>query len=197
MNGTNPQSERPKITDRPAVIFLSAVVAAFVAGITAWIFLTNQIQEKARAAVLELKTKGELLPGPAGPPGPPGIADLRLLGAEDTPLIAKSDYEVSLPKIPVGKRALLLVTGAAQGTQTNAGEALLVLTVSISLDGTEIAFDQSSIYHYNDRPQLRACAVTSVILNEAPIHKLKVAGSGGQITVEGVSLRYQVIELPK
>ena len=55
---------------------MSAVVAAFVAGITAWIFLTNQIESKAHDAVSELKNKGDLPKGEkgdqglAGPPGP-------------------------------------------------------------------------------------------------------------------------------
>jgi hypothetical protein len=49
----------------PIVIFLSAVVAAFVAGITTWIFLINQIDARTRAAIHEMN----LLPGPQGPAG--------------------------------------------------------------------------------------------------------------------------------
>jgi hypothetical protein len=55
----------------PIVIFLSAVVAAFVAGITALIFLTNQIEARTRSAIHDMKTNNELV-GPQGPPGPAG-----------------------------------------------------------------------------------------------------------------------------
>jgi hypothetical protein len=56
----------------PVVIFLSAVVAAFVAGVTAWIFLSNQIDARTRSVIYDMNSKNELPRGPQGPPGPAG-----------------------------------------------------------------------------------------------------------------------------
>jgi hypothetical protein len=49
-----------KVTDRPTVIFLSAVVIAFTSGAGAWMFLTNNTEERTRAVVTEMKNEGAL-----------------------------------------------------------------------------------------------------------------------------------------
>jgi hypothetical protein len=72
-NNNPPANDMRNPKANPIVIFLSAVVAAFVAGITALIFLTNQIEARTRSAIYDMKTKNELPLGPQGPPGPAGI----------------------------------------------------------------------------------------------------------------------------
>jgi hypothetical protein len=113
-----------------------------------------------------------------------------------SPLIAGSQTERLLPQVPAKKKGLLLLTASAQGQQTTAGEESLNLAVSVALDGVEIAYDFASFYHFSDRPALKAFASTSYVLDDQPNHKLKVTAGGNKITVNSVSLRYQILELP-
>ena len=56
----------------PVVAFLGAVVGAFVAGITTWIFLEQHINDRIENTVPEMVKNGKIkLPSPlSGPPGP-------------------------------------------------------------------------------------------------------------------------------
>lgn len=60
------------VKERPAVVFLSGVVGAFVAGITTWIFLSNYIDSRVRGVLTDMKNRDELPRGPQGLPGPRG-----------------------------------------------------------------------------------------------------------------------------
>jgi hypothetical protein len=130
-----PNTKPEKITDRPIVIFLSTVVAAFVAGITTWIFLTNQIDARTRAAIFEMKNRGELPPGPPGPPGP--VAKLAVIargGGPQSEIIYGDTVVAPQPGI-------LFVTartaGAHRGATVNAG-----LRIETRLDGKLIAANE-------------------------------------------------------
>ncbi len=61
-----------KVTDRPEVAFLSAIVGAFVAGIGTLLFLQNMVDQRVPSAIERLYQEGKVkLPrGPVGPPGP-------------------------------------------------------------------------------------------------------------------------------
>jgi hypothetical protein len=61
-----------KITDRLTVAFLSAVVTAFVAGVTAYVFLEGKIEKEVSDQLKMMKEKGELQKGDKGDPGNPG-----------------------------------------------------------------------------------------------------------------------------
>jgi hypothetical protein len=60
----------PDLTKSPIVILLSAVVAAFCSGVTAFIFLQTQLESATRNAVKTLDEEGKLPHGPQGPAGP-------------------------------------------------------------------------------------------------------------------------------
>lgn len=57
-----------KVTDRPTVILLSAVVSAFVSGVTVLAFLDARIEAETKAVI----QNHPLLKGPKGDAGPPG-----------------------------------------------------------------------------------------------------------------------------
>lgn len=60
----------PKVTDRPLIIFLSAVVGAFIAGVSCYLFLSKSITDETTRAVERLELSGKLPRGPQGPAGP-------------------------------------------------------------------------------------------------------------------------------
>jgi hypothetical protein len=64
----NARAQDPRKTT--SVIFLGAIIAAFVAGITTFIFLQQQIDSRVEGAIQKLAQEGKLPPGPQGPPGP-------------------------------------------------------------------------------------------------------------------------------
>ena len=85
-NTSNDKPSGKDITKNPVIIFLAAVVGAFVAGVTAWLFLQSQndkrIEEKLREFKAGLKAEGLIgrvsnqgekgSPGLRGTPGVPG-----------------------------------------------------------------------------------------------------------------------------
>ncbi|MCH6259419.1 collagen-like protein [Puniceicoccaceae bacterium K14] len=60
-----------KITDRPAIVFLSALLSAFVGGVTAYAYLLNTIENTAEKKVIQLVESGKLK-GEKGEPGNQG-----------------------------------------------------------------------------------------------------------------------------
>lgn len=83
----------------PIVILLSSVIAAFVAGVTAFIFLQQQIDSRVESVLLTMKDKGTLPPGPQGlqglkgDPGPgPCPAGVILPFGGDLSLIQKNEW---------------------------------------------------------------------------------------------------------
>jgi hypothetical protein len=102
----------------PVVAFLSAVVGAFVAGVTGWIFLVQHVDDQIKDAVPRIvKTmfdNGTIkLPSPSpGPPGPPGPAfDLKTTVIRPTVHLRFLDKE---PPDSVGDINLIRETDQAE-----------------------------------------------------------------------------------
>ena len=61
-----------KVTEKPVIVFLSAIIAAFVAGFTAYGIIEVKIKKSVAIELKKMKELGEFPQGEQGPEGKPG-----------------------------------------------------------------------------------------------------------------------------
>lgn len=177
-----------------SVAILSAIVSAFVAGVTVWILLDQDINERIESVVPELIDKGKIKI-PPGQPGAPG----QLAVIADGGGLQPSGNTTFAQTLDLSQRAVLLVTAyselSAEGFLDNGapvpGNA--AASIAIKIDKT-IVTENEEVHFSATRPGLLISATSATLLepgkHELEITVVDVGGSTIKISPKVFQVKY-------